>query len=818
MPNNTKERTYSRNDLVTLLKAFQAATFQENPTEAKMEGGGQFSTVFLDFDKITRTINERVTAYYASKPEFPKSQAAAKAFLSAYYVYTSGGKSDRATNKQPDTIKPDPKIAKQVEEAAKKEKERYESSGADKAMPKPKPPPAKKAPPPEQIINLCEPLKGKEWGVRFKYTDRSIPGKCSKGTTIDNSTVTTYKEWYLSLLPAMKSVIPLQGGMDTPNAMPGLQYRITNSISKHRIPGFQPIYQNMGIDSLYITIVGTFTGDGGLGLLDTRMNPGQEVTGLTPAGDPSDSPTRREKEEVNAVKTTGVTTRRYTIIDPKDKTAIPINVEAGAPLYKLADKVVFKYGETYYSYDNRTGNAIKEVSSREQVGPLHSTDGIVTTKATKLDSKEKYSTEQVTRVIAGNEGFSIEQRQPKTYTPGLFLKDACPDPCEVLNPDPKTKISSPMKASDRYRSEAYTNLRQIASRLDAYQEFTSFYNLAFRDGRELEVEINLRKYDDGLRVIPNEVDHPLRNGANGNPSFKGYVRRAEIYHARADRTWYLIEFEVTDHGLSSKQPINLTNDITNLVDNALNTLKEQREVSTKQQTDRISCLAAGPKTRLEDIKDAPTTRGAKGKRTLYYSNITGEGWTETDGKVDSNLMSPKDVVNFIATNGKDGVLGIGRRIDRNIKDYFNNTGIEIVQNNPAPDIDKLPKDPSSYINIENRLGSIGDGRTVGLELSRMGIDKQSGWGINFRGSKPIVMTPTQTLDQILVNANIISFRQWGAVDDIQLYMGYVTLKGKSIDCSVSDTPTTINNNVTNTDTTSKKSSPLFNSKRQQGAR
>lgn len=667
-------------------------------------------------------------------------------------------------------------------------------------MPKPAPPPAKKTPPPEQIINLCEPLRGKEWGVRFKYTDRSIPGNCSKGTTIDNSTVTTYKEWYLSLLPAMKSVISLQGGMDTPNAMPGLQYRITNSISKHRIPGFQPIYQNMGIDSLYITIVGSFTGDGGLGLLDTRMNAGQEVTGLTPAGDPQDSPTRREKREVNVVRTIGgVTTMRYTIIDPNNRNAIPINVEAGAPLYELGDKTVFKYGDNYYSFDSNTKNAIRV---KESQGPMP--DGSVINRPTKLDSEIKHSKDQVTTILAGDQGFSIEQRQPKTYTPGLFLKDGCVDPCEVLNPDPKKPVTNSMKASDRYRSEAYTNLRQIASRLDAYQEFTSFYNLAFRDGRELEVEINLRKYDDGLRIIPNETDHPLRNGANGNPSFKGYVRRAEIYHSRADRTWYLIEFEVTDHGLSSKKPINLTNDITQFVDDALGNLKAQKEANTKEQTDRISCLKANPTSSI-DMGEVEIARGTKSKKRLVYSNITGEGWIEEGDKPPTQVLDPKAVINTMMVDRHwYAITSISRK---HLFQYLDNVRLNIKQNNPAPLISDLPKDPASYINIENRIGDVGDGRIFGLSASRMGIDKKSGWGINFRGSTPVIMQPIDTIKQIMSIGNS------GFIEDMAMYLAYITITPiNSLDCSQSSpSPATP---ITNTQTTPANSSPLFRNTRQ----
>lgn len=63
------------------------------------------------------------------------------------------------------------------------------------------------------------------------------------------------------LAPAMQSSFRMPGGRDIPNALPGgLNIRIRPNISKVRIPGSKPVYQNLGIDSIIVTVVGAFTG------------------------------------------------------------------------------------------------------------------------------------------------------------------------------------------------------------------------------------------------------------------------------------------------------------------------------------------------------------------------------------------------------------------------------------------------------------------------------------------------------------------------------------------------------------------------------
>jgi hypothetical protein len=131
------------------------------------------------------------------------------------------------------------------------------------------------------------------WGIRFSYTkygsttsyieniNTENNARSNRVLTHDNQTreensfietpnsvlnksVTQRKDFYFQLLPAIKSNLPVSAGTDVPGAMPGIQFRIENNIVKHRIPGFAPVYQPIGIDSIKCTLVGMFSGNDGV--------------------------------------------------------------------------------------------------------------------------------------------------------------------------------------------------------------------------------------------------------------------------------------------------------------------------------------------------------------------------------------------------------------------------------------------------------------------------------------------------------------------------------------------------------------------------
>lgn len=91
------------------------------------------------------------------------------------------------------------------------------------------------------------------------------------------------QSFYLKLLPAIQSNIPMQGSSEAPNTTPGLHIKIIPNLARLRIPGFAPVYQHLGIDSALITLVGTFVPEDG-----TDAESFTNVTGFTPPANIND--------------------------------------------------------------------------------------------------------------------------------------------------------------------------------------------------------------------------------------------------------------------------------------------------------------------------------------------------------------------------------------------------------------------------------------------------------------------------------------------------------------------------------------------------
>lgn len=256
------------------------------------------------------------------------------------------------------------------------------------------------------------------WGVKFSYGSTS---------------------WYLTLLPAMRTALPLQGGYDTPQAMPGLSIRAGSNLAKHRTVGFQPIYQHLGVDSVLITMVGLFTGGDG-----SRPAP-------------------------------------------------------------------FTYAST--------------------------------------------------------------------------------------NP---ISLGSRVAASD------------------AYASFAAFYELAVLKAHELTIEINMDRTRD-LQSAPAKLTaartiNALRNRDNGNPKFKGLLHKMEVYAARTDRVWYLMEFEVTDLGLLNSKPVKLTNLVEKAI-KAQQVVKPNSAVVATCKVDQV--LSLGSDWRVVTYGDVPNTVKPTKKAVAY---------------------------------------------------------------------------------------------------------------------------------------------------------------------------------------------------------
>jgi len=384
--------------------------------------------------------------------------------------------------------------------------------------------------PKANIAQCANPYKDR-WGVKFKYQATS---NTTNGCAPTNAP-TTLNEWYLTLLPAMRSVIPNNGGMDVPGALPGLQFQIRSNIAKHKIPGFQPLYQHLGVDSIIITLVGTFTGDGGLGSTYDVQTKTSNAIGVRYT--PWDQGGGRDTD-----------------VNPIWNETVPTHNRAARGTVTL-DANGNVVPATYNPYNANTGGAV-------------STNGIGIN-------------DQIYNVSTGDPNVFMIKDLTRN---GMWNRDGCPGDCEPYNKeydayspkDGSLTMNNPrqMLNKDQDVFGAYT-LRELAAYNDSYHEFISFYKMAIHEARELEIEINLRRNSDGLNPQVNQFLQYGRDAVGylrndqGNPAFKGVVKNMRVFHARSDRTWYSMEIEVTDYGMAGGQALNLTKRIEDQAKKAL---------------------------------------------------------------------------------------------------------------------------------------------------------------------------------------------------------------------------------------------------------
>lgn len=338
-------------------------------------------------------------------------------------------------------------------------------------------------------------VKPPEWGIKFTVTEvnRDLISQLREPRNVSDPRrkreVEPYymgpaapsgKSFYMTLLPAMASHLNLQGARDVPNAMPGLNFKIIPSIAKLKVPGFQPIYQNLGIDTVLCTIVGCFTGADG-------------------------------------------------ISEIKNGTELPIN---------------------------------KTQDFKGQLLPYQ-----------------------------GNRA---------------FFKNG----------------------SDE------ASLKAVISQLDSYRNFQEFYQMTILEGKEVKVEINLAK-SSGATIIPGE-DKNLRSGT-GNAKFQAVIKNMEIYHSRSDRTWYTIQLEITNFGLASKTPINLTNKLTEKIKaaQALQKAQEAQKANTPEgkAAKEAEDFLKNVKGEKYDLKDGRSLfKGEECAKTDLIASVCKERWFLKDSQ------------------------------------------------------------------------------------------------------------------------------------------------------------------------------------------
>jgi hypothetical protein len=76
------------------------------------------------------------------------------------------------------------------------------------------------------------------------------------------------------------------------------------------------------------------------------------------------------------------------------------------------------------------------------------------------------------------------------------------------------------------------------AKLDTYGAMQSFYEHAYLSGADLDVEINMARYQ-----AFDVKEGVIRSAKTGNPRFRGHLSLLEVAHARSDRTYYTLQFE-----------------------------------------------------------------------------------------------------------------------------------------------------------------------------------------------------------------------------------------------------------------------------------
>ena len=407
------------------------------------------------------------------------------------------------------------------------------------------------------------------WGIRFSYVKsitganyvqsrQSVKSNSIKNKQLDeerefalneletnkqlfeNSTINQTRDFYFQLLPAIKSNLPISGGTDVPGAMPGVQFRIENNIVKHRIPGYSPIYQPIGIDCIKCTLVGMFTGHDGVNL-----------------------------------------SRDF------NRNLTPILLEPGQTLQqKLAISSSSNPADDFYKPTSYNFNTPQVPS------PTGGTN--------KLDND------------GGNSPVDI------------------PDP---LN----------------FGRSIYTN--RLVVDYDAFRSAQDFYNEIVMPGREVEVELNLRK---GSAGFPGGSPGPFRNSDTGNPTFRALIKRLDLYYTRRDRCWFIIDLEITNAGLHGSECINLTN----IVEEAVDLLDAISDRPTGLAIDQLNrCF--GPNSKEYKLT------GRQAGQSLKIDFDTGLSYiydpeTNTLDSSQSYPLQPQDTIRFIVSNRNNGIIkGMG---------------------------------------------------------------------------------------------------------------------------------------------------------------
>ena len=126
---------------------------------------------------------------------------------------------------------------------------------------------------------------------------------------------------------------------------------------------------------------------------------------------------------------------------------------------------------------------------------------------------------------------------------------------------------------------AFNQVRNSELERSSYAAATKFYDFAVKTGGEVSVYIN----------VPENVNLDSNPFVlNKRPGFKGIIKSMDLFHRNRYRTWYTIQFEVSDFGMYSSTPLDMNQDINEAIQNQVATETQDRaEEDQTTLTERI---------------------------------------------------------------------------------------------------------------------------------------------------------------------------------------------------------------------------------------
>lgn len=128
-----------------------------------------------------------------------------------------------------------------------------------------------------------------------------------------------------------------------------------------------------------------------------------------------------------------------------------------------------------------------------------------------------------------------------------------------------TGFAPPANINDQ---TAFNQVRNSELERSSYSAATKFYDFAIKTGSEVSVYINVPE-SIGVENNPFVLDR--------KPGFKGIIKSMDLFHKNLYRTWYTIQFEVSDFGMYSSTPLNMNQDINQAIQQQVAAETQARE-------------------------------------------------------------------------------------------------------------------------------------------------------------------------------------------------------------------------------------------------